>query len=253
MLYPCRRLIRGQRPTVLSHSTGMGLLYKDNMPAHKKLIVTKDELIDLYVNKLKTTKEIAKIHNVHHQTVSCKLIEYGIDRRRAMHGAAVITEDDLREAYCNKKQTIERIAKAYGVSQTNIFLKLKKFNIPTNGMPCGVNSKLWKGGRSLCSNGYIMINDNTKRVYEHRLVMEKHLGRKLLSTEHVHHINGIKTDNRVDNLEVMDGYIHFRDTIYHRFRKHADIKIENKKLRIEVASLKVKINRLIMKIERIQS
>lgn len=58
--------------------------------------------------------------------------------------------------------------------------------------------------------GYRWIRVNGRSVREHRYVMEQSLGRKLLPTEIVHHRNGDTADNRLDNLEVMDGGDHMR-------------------------------------------
>jgi hypothetical protein len=72
----------------------------------------------------------------------------------------------------------------------------------------GKENPLWKGGKSHDANGYITITATGKR--EHRIIMENHLGRKLLKTEIVHHKNEDKTDNRVENLEIMTRAEHNR-------------------------------------------
>ena len=58
----------------------------------------------------------------------------------------------------------------------------------------------WKGDRFINNRGYVFVWVGDRKIFEHRFVMEKHLGRKLKKIEIVHHKNEIKTDNRIENL-----------------------------------------------------
>ena len=69
------------------------------------------------------------------------------------------------------------------------------------------NHPLWKGGRKYNDKGYVFVyapnhpyKVEGRYIREHRLVMEQYLGRYLKPQEVVHHINGIKDDNRQENL-----------------------------------------------------
>lgn len=80
----------------------------------------------------------------------------------------------------------------------------------TRANTTGPKNGNWKGGRIRDRNGYILIwvgKEVTRSGYalEHRLVMEKKLGRKLKPEEVVHHKDEDVTNNRLSNLELKPG------------------------------------------------
>lgn len=66
----------------------------------------------------------------------------------------------------------------------------------------GTEHQNYKGGHQR-KDGYRLVSIDGKLQYEHRVLLESSLGRKLEPSETVHHVNGIKNDNRPSNLEVL--------------------------------------------------
>ena len=92
----------------------------------------------------------------------------------------------------------------------------QKFNgAKVKGKNTGRRKKQYK--ERLTKDGYLRryapdhpYANGRKEIMVHVLVMEMHIGRALRETECIHHKNGIKTDNRLENLELMDHSEHSR-------------------------------------------
>ena len=117
-----------------------------------------------------------------------------------------------KKAQLGKKHTEESKRKISLARKGIIFSTEHKKNLSeaknSGKFPIGSSHPRWKGGRFKVKSGYVYVKDPAHPfpnkpygyVLEHRLVMEKHIGRYLNPEEVVHHINGIKDDNRIENL-----------------------------------------------------
>ncbi len=159
-------------------------------------------------------------------TIMCKQCKKPIETYPSRKG---------RKKFCSKKcqythgcpdKVRYKIHKANKGKRYSIATEFKKGHTPMSSinpeiMPRGKDHHKWKGGHVIDMNGYIWIRcinhpmANHGYVYEHRLLIEQHLDRYLSSEETVHHINEVKTDNRIKNFMV------FATTGYHTsFHQH---------------------------------
>ena len=143
----------------------------------------------------------------------------------------IVTPSDIKVGkgkYCSRKcSDISRITRINGFCKTcNKPIIIHKYRIfHKEGNFCSIKCKsivhskfmkenhnsLYKGGKRIDSRGYMMIYNSDKKKYEfeHRMIMEKILNRKLTNNEYVHHKNSIKNDNRPENLTIVIRKTHF--------------------------------------------
>lgn len=113
---------------------------------------------------------------------------------------------------CRKKDRKFCSEKCYRNSDSykrNPRMKGKKHSLDTRfkmsesrkGKNLGMNNPCWKGG-IIKHNGYTLFKIKGKYIQEHRIIVENFIGRTLQNEECTHHINGERSDNRIENLMV---------------------------------------------------
>lgn len=156
-----------------------------------------------------SSQKIADIVGADRKTIDQWLAKAKIPKRGFGGSRGIKSKEWLIEEYFGKGKSFDDLAKDLDLNKKTVHQWFVDYKIPRRPKyyrPKGEDSKAWKGGRCQ-SNGYILIfSPNhplaTKQGYvaEHRLVVERILGRYLKPEEVVHHINFKKDDNHFENL-----------------------------------------------------
>lgn len=175
-------------------------------------------LIALY-NEHQSSNEVARLVGLYPTGVRARLRRAGIALQpcKAKSRSKVPTTTIL-QMYEHGMSTIE-IAASVGITKHAVIDRLHRQGVRMRARADykprhGAQHPMWKGGRTVDRQGYVLLSIGLhKRRLEHRVVMEKVLGRSLKTSEYVHHINGIRGDNRPENLVVTTPQKHETQTL----------------------------------------
>jgi len=124
-----------------------------------------------------------------------------------------IPKHKLVDAYQKKGLSVADTAKLLGISKNTVskYLRIYGIQLRKPGPYSGKKNPAWKGGQTVDTYGYKLIRNpdhpdanGAGYVRAHSLMMESHIGRRLTKTEVVHHKNGNRQDNRIENLLLLE-------------------------------------------------
>lgn len=180
---------------------------------------SKELLIEEYLNKKKTMLQIAQENNYAVGTIFNHLKKYGIESRPSM------TEET--------KAKISRANKGKKPGQGRKLSEEAKAKISKANKGRIYNPSKYGGHIKHREDGYraVYLPDHPHSskegyVMEHILVMEESIGRYLKKGEVVHHKNHIRSDNRIENLQLMTFEEHARLHMKERWEKKKGERIE---------------------------
>lgn len=165
------------------------------------------DIIRLYRSG-KSQYEVARELGVSQGTIAQRMRRAGVTgRSRWEQVGATIPVDEAVALYASGLN-LSQVARQAGVTPPAIKYHLRKAGIAVRPDKApgrsGSANPAWRGGRSKQRDGYIWLAvvGEKRRVPEHRVIMERTLGRSLKKGEIVHHLNGVRDDNRPENLTV---------------------------------------------------